>query len=76
MMRHTGAFTAHGSDGRQYTVNVYIDYVSIGPPGGSAEFEGVQHLRLGDGRPVVRTGDGVYEVPGAGLTLRSAASGG
>ncbi len=74
MLRHMGAFTARGSDGHQYTVNIYIDYIRVGPLGESAEVEGVRHLRLPDGRRVDRIRQGEYEVAGAGLILHSDAA--
>ena len=74
MMRHLGAFTAQGSDGHRYTVNIYAEFIRVAAPEGSGEVEGVQHLRLADGRPVTRLARGEYAIDGAGVTLRSHAA--
>jgi len=71
MLRHMGAFTARGGDGRNYTVNVYYDFIRVGPPGGSEEVEWVKQLRLADGREVQTVRRGEYRVADGGLVLRS-----
>jgi hypothetical protein len=71
MLKHMGAFTARGNDGRPYTVNVFFDFIKVGLMGDSEEVEWVKQLRLLDGRPVIRIREGEYRVADGDLVLRS-----
>jgi hypothetical protein len=72
MKKRTGSFRATGSDGRQYTVYIYTDFIDIGSfQNPNAVVEGLKELRTSDGMPVNRLQQGEYEIVQTGIVLRS-----
>lgn len=69
--RHQSSFTAEGSDGRIYTVDVFVDILDASSHGNPfAEVEGLKSLRTRNGRTVNYIEKGKYEIVG-GPTLTS-----
>jgi hypothetical protein len=73
MKRYTRIITAHGDDGRQYSLYIYSDSALPGtrtasqvPMGGSTD------LATSDGHLVRWRAKGVYEIVATGVVLRSA----
>lgn len=72
MKRHTGTFIARGSDGRDYTVHVYTEYISAGSfDDPDAVIEGMKGLHTSTGQRVNRLGKGQYQIVSTGVALRS-----
>lgn len=72
MKKQTGTFTATGNDGRQYTVHVFTNYISVGnfvDP--NAVVEGLRELRTSDGMAVNRRRRGEYQIVETGVMLNS-----
>ena len=72
MKKRTGSFRATGSDGRQYTVHIYTDFIDVGSFGDpNAVAEGLKELQTSDGMLVNRLQQGQYEIVQTGVVLRS-----
>jgi hypothetical protein len=72
MKKRTGSFSATGTDGRQYTVYIYIDFIDAGSfENPNAVAKGLKELRTSDGMHVNRRQQGEYEIVQTGVVLRS-----
>lgn len=72
MQKKTGSFPAKGSDGRDYTINVFADIVSgatRGQPNATAD--GMLELKTSEGDRVNPLGSGNYQVLQTGVILHS-----
>ena len=70
--RRTGQFRARGSDGLEYTINIYTKFVSARSPGKpAAEVPGASVLRTSGGDNVECVSKGQYTIAGKGITLTS-----
>jgi hypothetical protein len=79
-MQLTGSFTAEGSDGKTYAVNVFSDSINAGTltapaaelSPATAEIErGPKALQTSEGRTVIWVSKGLYKILQTGVTLRS-----
>ena len=69
MLVLTGSFTAEGSDGKTYVVNVFTD---SGGPAATAERERIPRaLKTSEGRTVIWVTTGVYKILLTGVALRT-----
>jgi hypothetical protein len=74
MHRLTKSFDAVGNDGRQYTVDVYTNFIpapNFEDPG--AEVEGLKRLQTSSGLLINYLSPGEYQIVQTGVILRSAA---
>jgi len=70
--RQTGKFVAYDATGKAYMVYIYTEYLSTGKYGiPNAQLVGRKDLHLANGWPVNRMQQGVYEIGGTGMILRS-----
>jgi hypothetical protein len=72
MLRQTGHFVGTGEDGRQYTIEVYTNFIkraTFGNP--NAEVAGMTKLRTSDGLEVERQEKGVYRIVQTSVVVRS-----
>lgn len=63
MKKRTGSFGVTGTDGRQYTVYIYADFIE--------GLECLKELWTSDGMPVHYRKQGEYEIVQTGVVLRS-----
>ena len=72
MVKHTGTFKALGVDGREYSIHIFSDYISVSThQDRDATIEGLKQLRTSDGYSVNRVGKGEYKIVQTGVILRS-----
>jgi hypothetical protein len=70
MKERISTFTAIGSDGKNYIVDVATNYIDAGSLTPHAVIEGQKEYRTSNGFAVKRVGKGEYIVPLTGVTLR------
>jgi hypothetical protein len=70
MKERTASFTAVGSDGKNYIVDVVTNFIDAGNLTPHA-VEGKKEYRTSNGFEVMRVSKGEYLVPLTGVTLRS-----
>jgi hypothetical protein len=71
MKERTASFTAVGSDGKNYIVDVVTNYIDAGNLTPHAVIEGKKEYRTSNGFEVTRVSKGEYIVSLTGVTLRS-----
>lgn len=71
MKERTGSFTAEGSDGKTYIVDVVTNYIDAGNLTPHAVIEGKKEYRTSNGFTVKRVSKGEYTLLMTGVTLRS-----
>lgn len=72
MAELTGTFEAIGSDGQQYKVNIFTEFVSASTfADPHAVVEGLKELRTSKGLHVNRIRKGEYQIVRTGVDLRS-----
>jgi len=71
-IKQTGQFVATSSDGREFTIYEYTEFIHAGTRGGTKILEGMKHLKTADGHSVNRNEKGEYDIPAlGGLELTS-----
>jgi hypothetical protein len=71
MKERTSSFTAKGSDGKSYIVDVVTNYIDAGNLTPQTVIEGKKEYRTSNGFTVKRVSKGEYTIPLSGVTLRS-----
>lgn len=71
MKERTSTFTAVGSDGKNYIVDVVTNYIDAGNLTPHAVIEGTKEYRTSNGFAVTRVGKGEYIITLTGVTLRA-----
>jgi hypothetical protein len=60
--KHTGTFRAKATDGREYTIDEFTEYLSGHSSSGAYNIEGLKFYKCDDGRYVNKIEKGKYEI--------------